>query len=640
MEQTKNTRGLMPVLYGSAFLAGFNENLVNMALMAIMGEYAVDAVTAQWLVTGYMIVATIVVMCMAFFYRRFNLRTLFFSAAGFTLAGSVLGLVAPTFALLMVARLVQAVGSGLFIPLMMNTILAVTPKSKLGGAMSIGGCMITFGPALAPVVCGALVTVFGWHSVFVVPLVAMVVLAVLGLVFVRNLSTSEARLDLPSVALASVFLLTLSFGLAQITLNGLVGGISLAVAVVCAIVFVVRQLHCAYPLIDMAPMKSIRFWPATVLVVVTMSIMFSLSMLLPLYFEGALGMTAFTAGVIILIPVLVNAGCTLLSGRIMDRSGEWPLLPCGYGLGLVGTLALMVAARSLSAPAVFVGALLVYAGIGLAFSATQTAGLRTLPPQQNPFGVALMTTFVQVAACIGPAMFTGVMSSSQADALARGAMQNAAAAQGFSSAIMVASVVAGIGFVISFVYALAAHRRSQKQQTVAAGAVGSEPVAPSGQLANATLAAVMETVPYTLPTNATVYQAMQELVAHRVSGMAIVDGEGHPVGFVSDGDIMRCLANQTPVVTSAYAFIEAANNQTIDERLKELMGTSALSIATDKVVTLPLHTPLRDACQLLAQHKIKKLPVVDEGRVVGTVNRSDVLRFAMETYLANEQPAS
>ena len=56
---------LLAVLYGCGFLAGFNENLVNMALVAIMGQFAVDAMTAQWLVTGYMIAVTVVVACMA-----------------------------------------------------------------------------------------------------------------------------------------------------------------------------------------------------------------------------------------------------------------------------------------------------------------------------------------------------------------------------------------------------------------------------------------------------------------------------------------------------------------------------------------------------------------------------------------------
>ena len=76
--QGKQLTMLLAVLYGGAFLAGFNENLVNMGLIAIMDEFAIDSVTAQWLVTGFMIASTIIVMCMAFLYRRIRLRTLFF----------------------------------------------------------------------------------------------------------------------------------------------------------------------------------------------------------------------------------------------------------------------------------------------------------------------------------------------------------------------------------------------------------------------------------------------------------------------------------------------------------------------------------------------------------------------------------
>ncbi len=609
----KNPQRLLGVLYGSAFLAGFNKIVVTIALMAI-----------------------------TFFYRRFALRVLFFAGAAFTLVGSVLGLFAGNFALLMVARLVQAIGSGLFIPLMMNTILAVTPKNKLGGAMATGGCMITFGPAFAPVVCGAMVTVFGWHSVFLVPLVAMAVLTVLGVAFVRDLPTSEARLDLPSVGLSAVFLFTLSFGLAQLTINAVMGVVFLAVAVASAVVFVIRQLHCDHPLIDLTPMASVRFWPAVLLVVVAMMTVFSLSVLLPLYFEGALGMSAFMAGILILLPVLLNSATTMVGGRIMDRRGEWPLLPCGFGLMALGVLAMVFAARALSAPAMLVAALVAYAGIGLVFSPSQTAGLRTLPPQQNPFGVALMTTFVQIAACIGPALFTGIMSSVQAGSLASGDQPGFACANGFASAITVAACIAFAGFVAAFVYALAARRRSAAAETVPAGAVGSRPAEAvdgeqtAGSLATTTLAAVMEGDPYTVSADATVREAMGLLVAHRVGGMPLVNDEGAPVGYISDGDIMRYLADQSSVVTSAYAFIEAANVQTLDERLHELMALPVREVATDKAVTLPVNTSLRDACQLLAQHRYKKLPVVENGRVVGTVNRSDVLHFAMARYIAEE----
>lgn len=161
-----NNALLLFVVYGSAFLAGFCENLMNMGLMDVMAEFSVDSLTAQWLVTGYMIVATVMVTVMAFLFRRFKLRRLFFAGSALCIAGSVLGLVSTGFPVLMIARLIQAAGLGMFIPMMMNTVLLVVPKNKLGSYMAIGGCMISFGPAFAPVVCGALVTALDWRSVF------------------------------------------------------------------------------------------------------------------------------------------------------------------------------------------------------------------------------------------------------------------------------------------------------------------------------------------------------------------------------------------------------------------------------------------------------------------------------------------
>ena len=480
---------LLSVLYGSAFIAGFNENLVNMALVSIMAEYGVDSVTAQWLVTGYMIVATVVVTCMAFLYRRFHVRTLFFGAAGLSIVGSAMGLVAPSFELLLVARLVQAVGTGIFIPLMMNTILVVTPKNKLGTYLSVGGCMITFGPAFAPVVCGALVTAFGWHSIFVVPIVAMAVLAVLGFFYMKNLETHEAHLDVLSVLLSAVALTVLSFGLTQLTTDGVLAAAALVLAAAMVAVFVVRQLRCAHPLIDLAPMKNRAFWPALILVTIAMMSMFSMSVLLPLYFEGAAGMTAFAAGLVILVPVLANAGATLLGGRIMDKRGEWPLLPLGFGGIAVGFIALVAVAPQLSVPAVFAAMLVMYVAVGFIFSPSQTAGLRALPPQQNPFGVALMTTFVQIAACIGPSLYIGIMSSGQAGAAAGGASAAQATADGFALAMVVAAAIGVVGFALSLAYARAARKRAAVQAVERAA---QSPV-------QSVLASIMEADPYTLP---------------------------------------------------------------------------------------------------------------------------------------------
>lgn len=612
---------LLSVLYGSAFLAGFNENLVNMALVSIMADYGVDSVTAQWLVTGYMIVATVVVTCMAFLYRRFHVRTLFFSAAALSIVGSAMGLVAGSFEMLLVARLVQAVGTGIFIPLMMNTILVVTPKNKLGSYLSVGGCMITFGPAFAPVVCGALVTTFGWHSIFIVPIVAMAVLAVLGFFYVKNLETSEAHLDAASVVLSAVVLTALSYGLTQLTTNGVMAAATLALAAAAAAVFVVRQLRCAYPLIDLAPMKNRSFWPALILVTIAMMSMFSMSVLLPLYFEGAAGMTAFAAGLVILVPVLANAGSTLLGGRIMDKRGEWPLLPLGFGGVAVGFIALVVVAPQLSVPAVFVAMLVMYVAVGFIFSPSQTAGLRALPPQQNPFGVALMTTFVQIAACIGPSLYIGIMSSGQASAAAGGASSAQATADGFALAMVVAAIIGVAGFVLALVYARAARRRASEQAVERATSPQS------------LLASIMEADPYTLPAATPVREVMRAFVDLKVGGLPLVDEQGRPAGFVSDGDVMRYLADKHPLITGSYSLVEAANNQTFDERLRELIELPVSVIASDKLVSIDAGSSLEEVCSLLATRRLKKVPVVRDGAIVGTVNRSDVLRYAMDTCL-------
>lgn len=697
--QGKKNVLLLTTLYAAAFVAGFNENLVNMALMSIMGEYGVDSVTAQWLVTGYMIVSTVVVSCMAFLYQRVKLRTLFLVAAVLSLVGSALGLVAGSFAMLMAARLIQAVGTGIFIPAMMNTILAVTPKNRLGTFMSIGGCVITFGPAFAPVVCGALVTAFGWHSIFVIPTVAMMVLIGCCFAFVRNLENTPAKLDVPSVALSALGLTAFVYGVSEVTANVTLAVGVLAIAVAAIAAFAWRQFHCDHPLIELSPLKNARFVMPLLLVMMAMMTTFSMSVLLPLYFEGALGMTALVAGVVMLAPVLTNAFATLFGGRVMDNRGEWPLLPAGF-VCIVAGLALMVAlSATMSLPGVFVGAVLVYVGVGLVLSPSQTAGLKNLPPRQNPSGVTLMTTCLQIAACIGPSLFVGVMNSAQAGALAGGAEVAASTALGFSSALLVAAVIAAIGLVVAFLFARpgaqekaartmgdttramgnaprevgdAMHAMGDAAGTVggaaramsdAAGdavgatgpAVGATSPAPSAAASGAaaqgasmgasavreeeqpagvhassvTLAAVMETDPYTLPTTARVEEAIRLLMDRKVSGMPVVDEAGRAVGFISDGDIMRYLADRHPLVTSAYSVIMLANEGSFDERLRELIALPVSAIATEGVVGVSVDASLEEACNLLAQHKLKKVPVLEAGSVVGTVNRSDVLRYAM-----------
>ena len=450
---------LLAVFYGCGFLAGFNENLVNMALVAIMGDFSIDAVAAQWLVTGYMIAVTVVVTCMAYLYRRLSMRTLFFAAAALSIAGSAGGFLAPSFLLLLVARLVQAVGTGVFIPLMMNVIVDRVPHGRLGTYLAIGSAMITIGPATAPIVTGFMVSDLGWRSVFLVPLAAAVALTVAGIFVVRGGREPElVRFDLPSALLTAAGVTLLCVGLSEVTLRPAVGAAALIGAALALGWFARRQEHLARPLVSMEPLHHGMFWSAALLVMVTMMTYFSLSVMAPLYFEEAAGLAASAAGVLMVAPVLANAAASVLSGRALDRWGEWPLLPAGLAIAVAGlgiTIAGALAGSVVATAGIFFG----YLGTGMVLSPAQTAGLRRLPDELDSHGVTLMSMAVQLSACLGPAAYVGIMSSATAAASAAGAPAAQASAEGFAGAMIAALVVAAAGLVTAVFYARFTKRR-------------------------------------------------------------------------------------------------------------------------------------------------------------------------------------
>lgn len=397
------TSAFLAVMYIAAFVAAFNENIINVALHDIMAAFSVSATTAQWLVSGYMIVTSIFTAIMAFLSGRFSTRKLLFFACGCLVAGEVLCLVAPSFSVLLPSRILQAAGSGILFPLMMNVVLSCAPREKLGLYLSLGGACITLGPAFGPVISGLMCTLFGWRAVFVVPLVGGV------------------------VALFAV-----------IVLLGL---------------FAARQLKLVHPVLNVRPMASVRFWPACLLVVVSMMTTFSMSVLLPLYFEGAYGMTALVAGLLILPAIACNAVTSIVGGRVMDARGAWPLLPVGFALIAVGQIAISVTAASMNIGVVVALTVVVYAGVGLVLSPSQTAGLETLSAAEHPHGTALLNTWNMIASSFGPSLFIGLLSSSAATAGAAGAATDVAQAIGFAAAVRVAAVIAVVGFATSLVYA-------------------------------------------------------------------------------------------------------------------------------------------------------------------------------------------
>ena len=467
-------------------------------------------------------------------------------------------------------------------------------------------------------------TSFGWRSLFLPPAIIVVLLALAGIALVKNIAEPQKiKLDILSIVLSAIGLFALVYGLSVVTTNLALSAGALAVGIASIFGFVVRQRTATTPLLDLGPLRNTRFSTACILVVVAMMTTFSMSVLLPLYFEGSLGMSAFVSGTLLLAPILVNAGTALVGGRIMDKRGSWPLLPIGFALIAAGQLAVCLMAPHMSWVAVLIGSIIVYAGVGLVFSPSQTAGLQTLDREQNPHGVAIINTFIQVAACIGPSLFIGVLSTTAAKAASSGSSVALSQAQGFSAAVAVATIIAAAGLTVSFFYA----RRSRVSAMETQAASFSKPAVP-------TVESIMKCDAYTVSDKATVLEAMCILLEHRTSGLPVVDNRNNVVGFLSDGDIMKTLAVQKPSgYDLAYGLAIYRDDDEFDERLSEVLGMNVMELATDTIVAVRADWSIEEICRVLGEKRIKKVPVVQNGALVGTVSRTDVTRHLMEAFV-------
>lgn len=622
----KGVGPMLAVLYAAGFMAAFNENIINVILVDVMSAFSVSTSMAQWLVTGYMIITAIVVSVTAFLFRRFSIKQLVCAGSAFLIVGSIGCFMAVNFPMLLVFRLLQSFGTGIFIPLMMTTILALAPKQRLGTFMSIGSCCITFGPALAPVASGLFATVLGWRYVFAFPAIVVLVIMVIALFVVKDINEPKrAKLDFPSVVLSALGLTALVFGLNELTSTLLVALVALVLGCLLIVLFALRQRKAEHPVLNLKPLGKRNFLLGSVLAIFAMMTTFSMSVILVLYFEGALGLTALVAGALLLVPILFNALTAIIGGRVMDKRGPWPLIPLGFLVIVAGQSFIAFVSYDSALWFVVLGAVITYAGVGLVFAPAQTAGLSTLSHDQHASGVSIMNLFIQIAASLGPALFTGVLASTAAAEEALGLSGALAQAHGFSAAVWVAAAVAAIGVVVGIVFA-----RSY-------GAAVTKEAAPSAPVSDVlTLEAIMKTNVHSISHKATVKELIGLLLQTHTGSVPIVDDRQRVVGFISDGDIVRYMTGDEAHsgMGSAYALMQALAQSDTQKRRDEVLGLNVMDLAVKQVVSVDVQSSFEDVCKVLSNRQVKKVPVVQSGCLVGTISRSDLLRSFLEKQVA------
>lgn len=445
---------MLAIVIGMGVIATFNENVVNVALVYIQADFDVSSVTAQWLVTGYMIVSAVTSGVCAFLLHRFTLRRIVFAAGGLFVFGCVTAALAPNYPLLLFFRLVQAIGTGLFVPVMMATILKVGSPERLGTLVAIGNMCITLGPMLGPFVTGAVISTFSWRALFLPAAIVMVVLLVLAIFFVSNVhDLTDDRLDALSIVLAAPGLTFFMYGLTQVATNLVASLIALAVGTLLLAIFARRQFRIPAPFLNLTPFKDVRFVIACLMLVVAMMSSFSTTVLLPEYLQDGVGVTAFMTGVLILVPMGFDAVFSIVGGYAFDRRGAFPLLPVGY---LVMTLAvggMCLTSRSLDLWPLIVFTCVNFVAIGITYTVCQSVGFARLSDAERPHGASIMSVTVMVAAALATSLYGGIAQGGVTGALAEGLSQAVAQGIGFSDAMIAGTVFSALAFLLSLTFA-------------------------------------------------------------------------------------------------------------------------------------------------------------------------------------------
>ncbi|MFC4810240.1 DHA2 family efflux MFS transporter permease subunit [Paenibacillus sp. GCM10023250] len=441
---------IVAALIIGAFVAILNETLLNIAFPDLMLEFKISPATIQWLTTAYMLVIGILVPVTALLQQWFTTRQMFLSAMILFLAGTIICGVSPVFGMLLVGRVVQALGTGLMLPVMMNTILVIFPPEKRGGAMGMIGLVIMFGPAIGPTLAGLIIDQLDWRWLFylVIPLAAFSV--GFAAVYLRNVSD----ITKPKVDVLSILLSTVGFG-------GIVYGFSKAgegswtdpvvvwtitVGAAGVLLFVIRQLLVREPIMDLRAFKFPMFSLVTVMMLVLMMTLFSTMILLPLFLQTALLMTAFKAGLTLMPGGIINGVMAPISGKLFDKFGPRVLVVPGLILVLLAVWLFTDISVDTTAGYVITLHIILLVGISLVMMPAQTTGLNQLPRQLYPHGTAILNTLQQVAGAIGTALFISIMSSGTKDFMTK--TPNATPAEGLVAGLRDAFL---IGFFIGLV---------------------------------------------------------------------------------------------------------------------------------------------------------------------------------------------
>lgn len=400
----------------AGFIGLFSETALNMALTNLIENFGIHETTAQWLTTGYLLTLGILVPVSGLIMQWFTTRQLFITALVASIIGTFIAAIAPSFSVLMIARVVQAIGTALLLPLMFNTILMIVPPHKRGRIMGIIGLVIMFAPAVGPTISGLILKSLSWHWIFWISLPLLIGALIFGWIFMQNVTNpTKPKIDILSIVLSTLGFGGIVFGFSSAGEGGGWGSatviVSMIIGAVSLLFFTIRQLKMEQPVLNLRAFKYPMFTIGLLLVVVCMMVILSSMILLPLYLQTSLSLSTFAAGLLLLPGGIINGVLSPVMGGLFDKFGPKWLVTIGIVIVIGAMFGFSTITIETSSAFIIALHIITMVGVSMVMMPAQTNGLNQLPRELYPDGTAIMNTLQQVAGAIGTAVAISILSS-------------------------------------------------------------------------------------------------------------------------------------------------------------------------------------------------------------------------------------
>ncbi len=416
-ELGRNRRiGVLLISCMSLFIVGLDITAVNLALPSIGGELHTSISGLQWTVGAYTVVMASLLMLSGSTADRFGRKRTFITGLTVFSVASLLCALAPSVGLLVVFRVLQAVGASMMNPVAMSIITnTFTDPRERAQAVGVWGAVFGISMALGPIVGGTLVSSLGWRSIFLINIPIGLAAIILTLRFIpESRAPRPRRFDPVGQALVIVLLSTLTYGIIEAPSRGWSSTIILAAFTAAGLALLGLLLYeprREEPLIDLRFFRSIPFTSATIISVAAFGAFGGFLFLNTLYLQEVRDLSPIQAGLATVPMAIMTMIASPLSGRIVGRRG--PRVPLVIsGVCLMTGCAMLIGIDPATPLAQLIAAYIIFGlGFGFVNAPITNAAVSGMPRAQAGVASAIATTSRQFGQTLGVAVVGAIVTS-------------------------------------------------------------------------------------------------------------------------------------------------------------------------------------------------------------------------------------